>query len=90
MKTKSIILAVIALILVVFLFAWFIPNMTNKQIWDMTFSFDRAIISLPDGGIVSGEIASWKDFDDGDQIQVKFKDGVTYLTHISNVVMISE
>ena len=90
MKTKSIILAVVALVLVVVLFAWFIPNMTNKQIWDMTFSFERAIISLPDGDVVSGEIASWKDFDDGDQIQVKFKDGITYLTHISNVVMISE
>lgn len=90
MKTKSIILAVIALILVVFLFAWFIPNVTNKQIWDMTFSFERAIISLPDGGVVYGDVVSWKDFDDGDQIQVKLKNGITYLTHISNVVMFSE
>lgn len=61
----------------------------NKQFIDMTYSFDRAIISLPNGEIVEGKIQSWKDFDDGDQVQVKINEK-TYLVHSTNVVLISE
>ena len=60
----------------------------NKQIIDTTHKFDRAILSLPDGTVVSGTVDSWKDYD-GDQIQVKI-DGVTYLTFSSNIVLIND
>lgn len=61
----------------------------NKQLFDTTYKFDKAIIYLPNGKIVEGEIDSWTDYEDGDQIQVKI-DGVTYLVHSSNVVLIKE
>ena len=61
----------------------------NRQIIDVTNSFERAIVLLPDGDIVKGRVTSWTDFEDGDQIQVKI-DGKTYLVHSSNVVLISE
>lgn len=61
----------------------------NKQVVDMTWKYDRAIISLPDGSVVSGKVDSWTDFEDGDQIQVKV-DGVTYLVHASQVALIRE
>lgn len=61
----------------------------NRQAFDYTFRFDRAIVYMPNGEVIEGEIDSWRDFEDGDQIQVKI-DGVTYLTHSSNVVLISE
>lgn len=61
----------------------------NKQVVDLTYSYERAIISLPNGEIVEGKIQSWTDFEDGDQIQVKI-DGVTYLVHASQIVLISE
>lgn len=61
----------------------------NKQIIDTTYSFDRAIIKMPNGVIVEGEIDSWTDFEEGDQIQVKI-DGVTYLVHSSDITMIAE
>lgn len=61
----------------------------NKQVVDLTYSYERAIISLPNGEIVEGKVQSWTDFEDGDQIQVKI-DGVTYLLHASQVVLISE
>ena len=61
----------------------------NKQVVDLTYSYERAIISLPNGEIVEGKVQSWTDFEDGDQIQVKI-DGVTYLIHASQVVLISE
>ena len=61
----------------------------NKQLFDTTYSFDRAIIYLPNGEVVDGKISSWTDFEDGDQIQVKIDDK-TYLTHASNIVLIDE
>ena len=44
---------------------------------------------MPNGEVVEGEIESWKDFEDGDQIQVKI-DGDMYLVHSSNIVMIDK
>ena len=61
----------------------------NMQMLDTTYSFEKAIISLHNGEVIEGEVQSWTDFEDGDQIQVKI-DGKQYLTHISNVVLISE
>lgn len=61
----------------------------NKQIIDTTFAYDRAILGLPNGETVEGEIQSWTDYEDGDQIQVKI-DGVTYLVHSEDVVLIAE
>lgn len=59
----------------------------NKQIFDFTYEFDKAIISLPNGEVVEGKIDSWTDYEDGDQIQVKIN-GITYLVHSSDVVLI--
>lgn len=61
----------------------------NKQVVDLTYSYERAIISLPNGEIIDGKVQSWTDYEDGDQIQVKI-DEVTYLVHSSQVVLISE
>lgn len=61
----------------------------NKQIVDTTWSYDRAILYLPDGTVVEGEVESWTDYEDGDQIQIKI-DGKTYLVHSINVALISE
>ena len=61
----------------------------NKQLVDTTYSYERAILSLPDGTVIEGKVQSWKDYDDGDQIQVKI-DGKQYLVHSMNVVLISE
>ena len=61
----------------------------NKQIFDTTYSFDKAIISLPNGEVVEGKVDSWIDYEDGDQIQVKIN-GTTYLVHSSDIVLIKE
>lgn len=61
----------------------------NKQLVDMNFKFNKAILRLPDGTVVSGKVESWTDFEDGDQIQVKI-DGVTYLVHSNNAALIKD
>lgn len=60
----------------------------NKQIIDTTYSFDKAIINLPNGEIIEGEVDSWNDYE-GDQIQVKI-DGKSYLIHSEDIVLIKE
>lgn len=60
----------------------------NKQIMDFTYSYNRAIISLPNGEVIDGVVTSWTDFEDGDQIQVKI-DGKTYLVHSENIALIA-
>ena len=60
----------------------------NKQMVDLTYSYEYAIIGLPNGEVVEGKVSSWTDYEDGDQLQVKI-DGKTYLVHSSNVVLIS-
>lgn len=61
----------------------------NKTMFDTTYTFSKAIIQMPDGEIIKGDVQTWNDYDDGDQIQVKI-DGATYLVHSSNVVLIAE
>ena len=40
----------------------------NKQMVDLTYSYEYAIIALPNGEVVEGKVSSWTDFEDGDQI----------------------
>lgn len=61
----------------------------NKQVWDTTYTYDTAIISLPDGSIVSGKVQSWRDYKDGEQLQIKI-DGKYYLVNSVNAVLIAE
>ena len=61
----------------------------NKQMVDLTYSYEYAVIGLPNGEVVEGKVSSWTDYEDGDQLQVKI-DGKTYLVHSSNVVLISD
>lgn len=61
----------------------------NKQMVDLTYSYEYAILSLPNGEVIEGKVSSWTDFEDGDQIQVRIA-GKTYLVHSSNIVLISE
>ncbi len=81
---------VMALVLVaVTLLAALLIAGCNKQMVDLTYSYERAIIALPNGEVIEGRVSSWTDFADGDQIQVRI-DGKTYLVHSSNIVLISD
>lgn len=60
----------------------------NRSLLDTHYNFDYAMISMPDGTVIQGTVDSWRDYEDGDQLQVTI-DGVTYLTHSTNVVLIS-
>ena len=61
----------------------------NRQMIDLTYSYKYTIISLPNGEIVEGKVDSWKDFEDGDQLQITVDD-VTYLVHATDAVLMTE
>lgn len=75
-----------AILTTVLLFAAVLSG-CNKQIIDTTYRFDYAYIVLPNGECVEGQVDRWKDYDDGDQIQVTI-DGTTYLTDTTRVTLI--
>lgn len=77
------------LMLVTVLVTVLVMSGCNKQMVDLTYSYERAILSLPNGEVVEGKVTSWTDFEDGDQIQVRIE-GKTYLVHSSNIVLISD
>ena len=52
----------------------------NKQMIDFTYSYNYAIIALPNGDVKEGAIKSWTDYEDGEQLQITFKDGSVHLT----------
>ena len=62
---------------------------SNYDAWDTVYTYDRAIVALADGSIVTGRVQNLTDYEDGDQIQVKI-DGKTYLVHAMNVTLIAE
>lgn len=80
---------IMALIIVLILVTLMLVGCGNRTMFDTTYTFDRAIISLADGTVVEGKVQSWTDYEDGDQIQVKIND-ITYLVHSMNCSLIAE
>lgn len=88
MKNKVVILTVFILIIVVIL-GVFRTNIFNKQLVDFTFSYDKCITTVGNK-VYEIEIDSWKDYTDGEQLQIKGKDGKIYLVSANNSILIKE
>ena len=58
----------------------------NQQIIDTTWTYRYADIE----GVGTVEISSWRDYNESDSIQITAKDGTTYYTHLSNVILRSK
>lgn len=83
MKKMFIVLLLAAILLLV------CAGCGNRPIIDTVWIFDEAMVSMPDGTVVSGKVESWRDFEDSDMLQVKIN-GQFYLTHSANVVLWTE
>ena len=80
-------------VLVAILAATIILGLTgcgNKDMFDTNYTFDRAIIALPNGEVVEVEIDKWTDYEDGDQLQIIAKDETVYLTSTLNCTLIND
>lgn len=82
MKLNKVVTVAIAV-----LFAMMISG-CNKQIVDFTYSYEYAVIKMPDGSVLKGRVQSWQDYE-GEQLQIVI-DGNTYLVNSVNVVMMTQ
>lgn len=78
---------VLALVLAATLAIGGLTGCGNKDMWDTVYTFDYAIIKLPNGEVVEGKVDKWTDYEDGDQLQVTI-DGKIYLTSTLNCTLI--
>ena len=62
----------------------------NYDIIDTAYSFDYAYISFGDGTVKKVAVRSWRDYEDGEQIQVTDTDGNVYLVSSFNCVLVKE
>ena len=92
MKTRTKIVIGIVVILIVAVLAFTLYWEThhgNRQVMDLKYRFNRAVIRLPNGEVVDGKVSSWLDYANSDAVQVTI-DGKTYLTHYSNVCLMDD
>ena len=81
---KKIIVFVLALVMLVSVLC-----SCNRQLIDVTYKYNYAYIELPGGEVVEGKLDSWYDYENSDVIQIVIN-GVSYLTHYDNVVLIAK
>lgn len=55
----------------------------NRTLVDTTWAYKYADIQ----GVGTVQVASWRDYENSDMIQISATDGNTYLTHSSNVIL---
>ena len=84
MKIKNILILIILLAV-----AAFALTGCNMSIIDTTYTFDKAIVYMGNEKIEL-EIKKWKDYEDGEQIQIETKDGKVYLISMNNAILIKE
>lgn len=58
----------------------------NKQIFDLNYEFNRAYIKVGEEW-KDVAIKSWRDYDDGEQIQIILMDGTVILTNSFNCIL---
>lgn len=62
----------------------------NRQWVDLNHTFDKAIIEMPGGEVITVKVKTWRDYDDGEQIQIVSKDGTVYLVNSVNRVLVQD
>ena len=79
----------LSLVIMITLLILSLTGCGNKTLFDTTYSFEKVIAVLPNGEVIEGKLDSWTDYEDGDQLQIKVN-GITYLVHSTNCVLISK
>ena len=74
---------IVALILIV---VTLLTGCGNYQVVDFQYSFNYAVLKLQNGEVIEGKVESWRDYEDGEQLQVKIN-GVLYLTNSYNCTL---
>jgi len=80
---------IIALIMLLSIAVLILSSCGNRQVgFDTAQSFNKAYIKLGDEW-KEVTVKFWRDFDNGDEVQIVTTDGTVYLSHYSNMVLVS-
>ena len=60
----------------------------NRTLFDFKYNFTEAIVFRADGED-HVKVKTWCDYENSDMMQITLEDGTTYLTHSSNIILIS-
>ena len=60
----------------------------NRDMFDTVWLYDTAVTRWPDGTMKTIKIRQWRDYQDGEQIQITAEDGTVYLLSSFNTVLI--
>lgn len=71
------------------LFILVLSGCGNEQMFDTNWRFNKAIIKLGDE-VITVDVQMWRDYEDGEQLQITAKDGTVYLTSSYNCTLIYE
>ncbi len=61
----------------------------NYDSFDTVYTYNRAIITLPDGSTMKIDVESWSDYE-SEQLQIEAKDGTVYLVNSVNCILIRD
>ena len=92
MDFSDILKKIIAVVVVLAIAAGFVYvgstfRLGNKRVIDLNYTYDRAMIRMPDGKILDIEIADWSDYE-GEQLQIVDKAGNVFLVSAYNCVLV--
>jgi len=79
--------AILSIVAILLIMCAGIITACNYNTIDLTYAYDYAYIELQNGEVVEGKVTSWRDFEDGDQLQITVE-GKTYLVHSSNCTLV--
>lgn len=81
MKKCRLIAGVVALLVIVTILAG-----CNYQYIDLNYKFDKAYVKIGEEWR-DLDIKAWRDYDDGDQIQITLEDGSVLVVHSVNCIL---
>lgn len=62
----------------------------NVDVIDTVYTYNKAIINLGNGEVIEVDVKSWRDYEDGEQLQITATDGTVYLVSSFNCTLIKE
>ena len=74
--------------IITILLAMILFTACNYQVFDLNYKFTNAYVQIGDEWI-DLEIKSWKDYEDGEQLQLTLKDGTVLLVSSINCILYS-
>ena len=90
MKKMKVVLLICVLVVCLMMFAGCETKSGNRITGGKDVqTFTHCIVKLGDEVVVNGAVTQWRDYSNGDEVQV-LVGGKYYLTHYSNVVLIAD